>query len=404
MLVNGTVVPGAVFDFGIHLFHNGKLLFENGRGPFLYLPKLEGFEEAALWRKLFVHAEKRLGLPMGSIKATVLIENIFAAFEMDEILYELRHHSSGLNCGMWDYTASIVVNFRHNKACLLPDRQQCVSMRSDFLKHYMELLIRTCKRRGAPATTGMVPFVLDQLPPSLSKAAAIEKARSAKLFEALAGSDGALVYDLALVVPIQEVKRLLIVSAKSVHFGARSGQCNVEVAGSAFPRERAILRENATGAATRVRDEALGRAELTSRALLRARMVLRPRHRRCQWLRGGFSDRRDLACTALAMDPTPSPARQTEARATTSASTCRRVPNCGCKSHSLSVARDHASGDAEKRVSAEEPRRGDEPRVPCRDDARAAVVHDDVPSRTGTAYEVARAVGDLNRSRVSNSG
>uniref|UniRef100_K3WEJ9 malate synthase n=1 Tax=Globisporangium ultimum (strain ATCC 200006 / CBS 805.95 / DAOM BR144) TaxID=431595 RepID=K3WEJ9_GLOUD len=205
MLVNGTVVPGAVFDFGVHLFHNGKLLFENGRGPFLYLPKLEGFEEAALWRNLFVHAEKRLGLPMGGIKATVLIENIFAAFEMDEILYELRHHSSGLNCGMWDYTASIVVNFRHDKACLLPDRQQCVSMRSDFLKHYMELLIRTCKRRGAPATTGMVPFVLDQLPPSMPKAAAIEKAKSAKLFEAVAGSDGALVYDLALVAPIQEV-------------------------------------------------------------------------------------------------------------------------------------------------------------------------------------------------------
>lgn len=135
----------------------------------------------------------------------MLIENVFAAFEMDEILYELRRHSSGLNCGMWDYTASIVVLFRHDRARVLPDRQQCVSMRSDFLKHYMELLIRTCKRRDAPATTGMVPFVLDALPPSFLRHDAIEKAMSAKRFEALAGSDGALVYDLALVAPIQSV-------------------------------------------------------------------------------------------------------------------------------------------------------------------------------------------------------
>ncbi|RLN45567.1 hypothetical protein BBJ28_00003221 [Nothophytophthora sp. Chile5] len=141
----------------------------------------------------------------GSIKATVLIENIFAAFEMDEILFELRHHSSGLNCGMWDYTASIVVNFRHRSDFVLPDRQQYVSMKSDFLKYYMELLIRTCKRRSAPATTGMVPFVLSELPAELSQAEAIAKAQAGKRMEALAGSDGALVYDLALVKPVQEV-------------------------------------------------------------------------------------------------------------------------------------------------------------------------------------------------------
>ncbi|RLN55218.1 hypothetical protein BBJ28_00016679, partial [Nothophytophthora sp. Chile5] len=143
--------------------------------------------------------------PCGSIKATVLIENIFAAFEMDEILFELRHHSSGLNCGMWDYTASIVVNFRHRSDFVLPDRQQYVSMKSDFLKYYMELLIRTCKRRSAPATTGMVPFVLSELPAGLSQAEAIAKAQAGKRMEALAGSDGALVYDLALVKPVQEV-------------------------------------------------------------------------------------------------------------------------------------------------------------------------------------------------------
>ncbi|RMX67771.1 hypothetical protein DD238_000750 [Peronospora effusa] len=231
MVVNGHVVPGALFDFGVHLFHNGKYLVENGTGPFLYLSKvrpclraiellpsiltldacaldytqLEGYTEAALWRRIFEYTEKKLQLAHGSIKATVLIENIFAAFEMDEILYELRHHSSGLNCGMWDYTASIVVNFRHRPECLLPDRQQYVSMKSDFLRVYMDLLIATCKRRHAPATTGMVPFVLAELPPQLSQSEAIEKTQSGKRMEACAGSDGALVYDLALVQPVAEV-------------------------------------------------------------------------------------------------------------------------------------------------------------------------------------------------------
>ncbi|CAI5733802.1 unnamed protein product [Hyaloperonospora brassicae] len=205
MVVNGHVVPGALFDFGVHLFQNGKHLYEKGTGPFLYLSKLEGHTEAALWRKIFEHTERKLQLAHGSIKATVLIENIFAAFEMDEILYELRHHSSGLNCGMWDYTASIVTNFRHQPEFVLPDRQQYVSMKSDFLRHYMDLLIVTCKRRHAPATTGMVPFVLAELPRSLSRHEAIERARSAKRMEALAGSDGALVYDPALVQPVAEV-------------------------------------------------------------------------------------------------------------------------------------------------------------------------------------------------------
>ncbi|KAG7384179.1 hypothetical protein PHYPSEUDO_002867 [Phytophthora pseudosyringae] len=166
---------------------------------------LEGYKEAALWRRIFEYTEKKLELPHGSIKATVLIENIFAAFEMDEILFELRHHSSGLNCGMWDYTASIVVNFRHQPECILPDRQQYVSMKSDFLRYYMDLLVLTCKRRHAPATTGMVPFVLAELPSGLTQAEAIEKARAGKTTEALTGSDGALVYDLALVKPVAEV-------------------------------------------------------------------------------------------------------------------------------------------------------------------------------------------------------
>ncbi|KAK1931996.1 Malate synthase [Phytophthora citrophthora] len=186
-------------------YPSGKHLLKKGTGPFLYLPKLEGYKEAALWRKIFEYTEKKLNFPHGSIKATVLIENIFAAFEMDEILFELRHHSSGLNCGMWDYTASIVVNFRHQAAFLLPDRQQYVSMKSDFLRYYMDLLVFTCKRRHAPATTGMVPFVLAELPADMPQSQAIEKASSGKTLEASAGSDGALVYDLALVKPIAEV-------------------------------------------------------------------------------------------------------------------------------------------------------------------------------------------------------
>uniref|UniRef100_M4BDG3 malate synthase n=1 Tax=Hyaloperonospora arabidopsidis (strain Emoy2) TaxID=559515 RepID=M4BDG3_HYAAE len=166
---------------------------------------LEGHTEAALWRKIFEYTETKLKLAHGSIKATVLIENIFAAFEMDEILFELRHHSSGLNCGMWDYTASIVTNFRHRSEFVLPDRQQHVSMKSDFLRYYMDLLIHTCKRRHAPATTGMVPFVLAELPRSLSRHEATARAIAAKRIEALAGSDGALVFDPALVQPVAAV-------------------------------------------------------------------------------------------------------------------------------------------------------------------------------------------------------
>ncbi|KAL7692438.1 putative malate synthase [Plasmopara halstedii] len=205
VVVNGRHVPGALFDFGMHMFHNGKRLVDTAKGPYLYLSKLEGYKEAALWRRIFEYTEKKLEFAPGIIKATVLIENIFAAFEMEEILYELRHHSCGLNCGMWDYTASIVVNFRHQVEFVLPDRQQYVSMQSSYLRNYMNLLISTCKRREAPATTGMVPFVLSKLPSGVLQAEIIKKIKSGKMMEALAGSDGALVYDVALTMPVAEV-------------------------------------------------------------------------------------------------------------------------------------------------------------------------------------------------------
>lgn len=205
MIVNGKAIPGALFDFGLHLFHNGKYLFNEKRGPFLYFPKLESHMEARLWSKILDYTEKTLDLPVGSIKGTVLIENIYAAFEMEEILYELRHHSSGLNCGMWDYCASILAFLGHRSEFLLPDRKKDVSMESLFLKSYMELLITTCQRRNAPATTGMVPFVLSQLPSSMTRQEITARIIKAKQMEADAGSNGALVFDIELVPYVQPI-------------------------------------------------------------------------------------------------------------------------------------------------------------------------------------------------------
>ncbi|KAH9128802.1 hypothetical protein AeMF1_001096 [Aphanomyces euteiches] len=204
VVVQGSVAPGALFDFGLHMFHSGVRLWKSRRGPFFYLPKLESASEAALWARVFNYTEVELGIPRGTIKATVLIESIFAAFEMDAILYELRHYSSGLNCGMWDYTASILSKFRSFRECTLPDRQNCVSMKSPFLANYMHLLIETCHKRGAPATTGMIPFDFSHVSPT-ERAAFVDKAKNGKLYEAQAGADGALVYDAALVPVVQEI-------------------------------------------------------------------------------------------------------------------------------------------------------------------------------------------------------
>ncbi|EQC41808.1 hypothetical protein, variant [Saprolegnia diclina VS20] len=203
VLVHGHAVPGALFDFGLHMFHSAAHLIATGRGPFFYLPKLESAAEAALWARVFAYTEATLGLPH-SIKAIVLIEHILAAFEMDAILYELRHYSAGLNCGMWDYTASILSKFRSFPAASLPDRQAYVSMQTPFLAHYMRLLLATCARRRAPATTGMVPFVLEHATPA-EAAVMLEKTRAAKSYEANCGSHGALVFDVSLVPIVQEI-------------------------------------------------------------------------------------------------------------------------------------------------------------------------------------------------------
>jgi malate synthase len=197
VLVDGEPVSGSLFDFGLFLFHNAKEQIKRGAGPFFYLPKLENHLEARLWNEVFVEAQKQLGLPQGTIKATVLIETILAAFEMDEILYELREHSAGLNCGRWDYIFSTIKKFRNRPECVMPDRAQ-VTMTVHFLKSYSHLLIQTCHKRGAHAMGGMaaqIPIKNDES----ANLAAMEKVRADKLREVTAGHDGTWVAHPGLV-------------------------------------------------------------------------------------------------------------------------------------------------------------------------------------------------------------
>ncbi len=188
MLVDGQPMSGSLFDFGLYFFHNAKNLIERDTGPYFYLPKLENHLEARLWNDVFVAAQDLLGIPQGTIKATVLIETILAAFEMDEILYELREHSSGLNCGRWDYIFSFIKKFRNNPEFVLPDRS-AVTMEKHFLKSYVSLLIRTCHRRGAHAMGGMaaqIPIKNDEA----ANDAAMAAVKADKTREAEAGHDG----------------------------------------------------------------------------------------------------------------------------------------------------------------------------------------------------------------------
>jgi malate synthase len=186
--VNGEVVSGALFDFALFLANNHEALARRGTGPYFYLPKLESHLEARLWNEVFVAAQEALGMPRGTIKATVLIETILAAFEMDEILFELREHSAGLNCGRWDYIFSFIKKFRNRRDCLLPDRAS-VTMERHFLKSYVDLLIKTCHRRGAHAMGGMAAQIPIRDDPA-ANAAAMARVREDKLREARAGHDG----------------------------------------------------------------------------------------------------------------------------------------------------------------------------------------------------------------------
>jgi malate synthase len=201
--IDGEPVSGSLFDFGLFLFHNAAALRARGTGPYFYLPKLENHLEARLWNDVFVHAQRELGLPVGTIKATVLIETILAAFEMDEILYELRDHIVGLNCGRWDYIFSYIKKFRNRPECVLPDRAR-VTMTTPFMRAYSLLAIQTCHRRGASAVGGMAAQIPIKGDPE-ANAAALQKVREDKEREAGDGHDGTWVAHPGLVPVALEV-------------------------------------------------------------------------------------------------------------------------------------------------------------------------------------------------------
>src|SRR5277367_189240 len=203
VLVDGEPMSGALFDFALFFFHNAKELAARGTGPYFYLPKLESHLEARLWNKVFLHAQARLGLPKGTIRATVLIETIMAAFEMDEILWELRDHSAGLNCGRWDYIFSFIKKFAEDPNCVMPDRGQ-VTMASHFLRSYSLLLIKTCHRREVHAMGGMAAQIPIRDDPAANEAA-MEKVRADKRREAGDGHDGTWVAHPGLVGIAKEI-------------------------------------------------------------------------------------------------------------------------------------------------------------------------------------------------------
>jgi malate synthase len=201
ILVGGEQVSAALFDFGLYLWHGGRAALEAGTGPYLYLPKLESHLEARLWNDVFVYAQDRLGIPRGTIKATVLIETVLAAFEMEEILYELSEHSAGLNAGRWDYIFSVIKKFHNHPRFLLPDRAQ-VTMTVPFMKAYSELLVATCHRRGAHAIGGMAAFIPNRRDPNVTELA-LAKVTEDKRREAGQGCDGTWVAHPDLVAVAQ---------------------------------------------------------------------------------------------------------------------------------------------------------------------------------------------------------
>jgi malate synthase len=201
--VDGRAIPGGLFDFGLYLFHNATRLPAIGSGPYFYLPKLESHLEARLWAEVFAYAEERLGLAHGTIKCTVLIETILAAFEIDEILYELRDHIVALNCGRWDYIFSFIKKFQNYPEFTLPDRQQ-VTMTTHFLRSYAQLVIRTCHRRGALAIGGMAAQIPIKGDPEANEAA-LAKVRADKEREAGDGHDGTWVAHPGLVGIAMEI-------------------------------------------------------------------------------------------------------------------------------------------------------------------------------------------------------
>ncbi len=203
LIIDGTPISASIFDFGLYLFHNAKRLLRKGTGPYFYLPKLESHLEARLWNDIFITAESELGLKAGTIRATVLIETILAAFEMEEILYELKEHALGLNAGRWDYIFSIIKKFQSKKDFILPDRAQ-ITMTAPFMRAYTNLLIKTCHKRRAHAMGGMAAFVPSRKNAEIN-ATALQKVTEDKVRESQDGFDGTWVAHPDLVPVAMEV-------------------------------------------------------------------------------------------------------------------------------------------------------------------------------------------------------
>ncbi|MEH7107724.1 malate synthase A [Bacillus sp. JJ1764] len=215
VLLDGKPISGSFFDFGLYFFHNATELLASGTGPYFYLPKLESHLEARLWNDIFVFAQDALGIPQGTIKATVLIETILAAFEMNEILYELKEHSAGLNCGRWDYIFSYLKKFRNLENVILPDRSQ-VTMTVPFMRSYSLLTIQTCHRRKAPAMGGMAAQIPIKNNPEANEEA-FGKVRADKEREARDGHDGTWVAHPGLVPVAMEVFNREMPTPNQIH-------------------------------------------------------------------------------------------------------------------------------------------------------------------------------------------
>jgi malate synthase len=215
ILVHGEPMSGALVDFGLYFFHNAHELIRRGYGPFFYIPKLESHLEARLWNEVFKHAQSYLGIPNGTIKATVLIETLPASFELNEILYELKDHSAGLNCGRWDYIFSYIKKFRNHKSFTLPNRDQ-VTMTVPFMKAYSDLVIHTCHKRGAHAMGGMAAQIPIKNDPEANEAA-INKVKMDKQREATACHDGTWVAHPGLVSTAMEIFDQHMPNANQVH-------------------------------------------------------------------------------------------------------------------------------------------------------------------------------------------
>lgn len=213
--VDGKEISASLFDFGLYFFHNAHTLIKKSTGPYFYLPKLENYLEARLWNDIFNFSQDELGIPHGTIRATVLIETILSAYEMDEILYELKDHSAGLNCGRWDYIFSFIKKFRNKLEFILPDRAQ-VTMQKHFLKSYVELLIKTCHKRGIHAMGGMAAQIPIKSDPKANEIA-LEKVTKDKEREAKAGHDGTWVAHPGLVSVALDIFNKHFSSPNQIH-------------------------------------------------------------------------------------------------------------------------------------------------------------------------------------------